>query len=217
MEEVMLFGKPATREQVESFRKNAWYDILVEECRDIKVERAWNIVNEILLCKMEIGQRITQDIKHFDKYGHGRGQALEGLSEDIGVSTREVYRMLSFYEQARTIADDGQKRLFVESNFSVSGLVNAFLDHYKIGKNTSWHSIYTKCLPSVGVEKKDELVDRGRDLIKCLWRHYSGFDPTWQKERCKGCLRLAKCGEIAELVEEQIIREDEEKVRIKGS
>lgn len=58
-------------------------------------------------------------------------------------------------------------------------------------------------------DKLPEPVDRGKDTLKCLAKKYSGLDPVWIKN-CEGCLRLGICQEIVGLIEQDIIREDQE-------
>lgn len=78
-----------------------WFQSLVEDCKTIVCERGFSAAYEILLLKLELGRRISEDWIKLKKYQKGRYKAIQILSEQINQSPSEIYRELQFYETCK--------------------------------------------------------------------------------------------------------------------
>jgi N6-adenosine-specific RNA methylase IME4 len=106
-------------------QQQEWYELLVEECKAIIVERVYRSKQEIIECWHEVGQRILDD-PNYQKFAKGNLGILRQIAGDLGKSYQSLYFATAFY-----------------SKFPV--LSNA-LETMPEGKLVSWHDICNKYL-----------------------------------------------------------------------
>ncbi len=115
--------------------------LLIEECRDIIVEKTfesrWSLIEGYHL----LGERITKD-DNFQKYAKTNQSSLQGLAQNLNIGERTLYYAIQFYEKYPDL----------------SLLPN--------GKAISWSQVITKYLPQ-STESKSKPLSRA-DLIKIL-------------------------------------------------
>ena len=99
-----------------------WYSRLVEDCKDIITEAVFTSRWALVEGYHQLGGRIVAENNLDRKEVYGKN-ILTDLSKSIGVSERNLYRAIQFYEKYPQ------------------------LDTVPEGKNISWNKIVTKYLP----------------------------------------------------------------------
>jgi N6-adenosine-specific RNA methylase IME4 len=131
-------------------KKQEWYQNLVDDCQTIMVERGYRARMEVIEGYHELGERICTDI-NFKKYAKGRGEAVNNLAKDIGLSSVTLYFTMQFYDRWPVLS-------------------NA-LETFKEGKNISWHKIVNKYLPA----PKKEIIILPKGKYNVIYT-----DPPWE-------------------------------------
>jgi hypothetical protein len=112
--------------------KEEWYINLIEDLRDIVVERSFSANWEKILGKHEIGKRILEEYPNFErKYIYGKDIA-GVVAESLNCSRRDINRCIRF---ARKYPN---------------------LNLLPAGKNVSWNKIIREYLPIKKGEENDE-------------------------------------------------------------
>lgn len=101
---------------------------MIADCKAILSERGFNSRMELIQGKWELGERILTD-SNYIKYSKD-SNFIQGISDELGCSTSNIYQCLSFYNQ------------FPEWNNFTNQIE---------GKNVSWYQVTQKYLG--GVEK----------------------------------------------------------------
>jgi hypothetical protein len=76
------------------------YEILLQELISIRTERAFNCHQEVLSAKYEIAEAILNSPLYQGKNSPGSGHLLKRVSDDMGVSSTEIYSSIKFFEAA---------------------------------------------------------------------------------------------------------------------
>jgi hypothetical protein len=107
-----------------------WFAALLEECREILVERMFNARCEVIAAKWELGKRIVTD-PHFEKIVGGRGHRsfIKTVAHRLNINRTDAYYCVRFYER--------------HPGLKVTPDVDSFADFPKEGKNISWTRIKT--------------------------------------------------------------------------
>ena len=98
-----------------------WYQSLVDDVRAAHVEAVHNSRWELLAGYHAIGERIATE-KRLKWNERGNGATLQGLAKSTGVSGRNLYYAIKFYEMFPRLEDVPN------------------------GKNISWHKVTTQLL-----------------------------------------------------------------------
>lgn len=109
-----------------------WFQALIEECRDIIVERRYRIATELLEMKWQIGDRILEDTEKFEKLGISGGKVCHIVSQALSCSKREIERCVQFRKKYPN------------------------LDKLPEGKNITWHKIVNIYLPEKSNNNPEE-------------------------------------------------------------
>ena len=119
--------------------QNEWYQALVEECKDIITEAVftsrWALVEGYWL----LGQRIRED-KLAQEHAKGNKTFVQGLGQNIRVSTSTIYYALQAYDKYPS------------------------LDNIPEGKNISWNKLITKYLPEA---KEERIAEEELGELEC--------------------------------------------------
>jgi len=131
-------------------KEQEWYQNLVDDCQTIIIERGLRARMEVIEGYHELGKRIQTDV-NFKKYAKGRGETVNNLAKDIGISGTTLYCAMQFYEKYPD--------------------VSKALGTFEEGKNISWFKIVNKYLtePKKNKEKKylnSEAEQQFSDYIK---------------------------------------------------
>lgn len=110
-----------------------WYGSLVDDCRAIITEAVFNSRWELIAGYHALGCRISVDT-NWQKWAYGNGERLTDLSNSIGVSERNLYRAIQFYEKYPQ------------------------LDTVPDGKSITWNRIVTRYLPKENGEEVEEHI-----------------------------------------------------------
>ena len=129
----------------DDFVQEDWYHQLKEECEAIITERDFNARMEIVEGKWELGQKITQTHENMDRKKIYGKKIIENLSNDIGVSSSNLFSTVQFYKQ------------FPEETFELA------TEKFPWGKETSWYKITQKYL---GSKKEKEEQKKEEDEYK---------------------------------------------------
>lgn len=108
-----------------------WYESLVTDCKAIMTEAVFNSRWALVEGYHALGERIAND-KQFVKHAKGNETSLTALSGKLGMSSRNLYRALSFYDKFPDINTLPQ------------------------GKNISWNKIVTELLPANVTETEEK-------------------------------------------------------------
>jgi len=95
------------------------YEILLQELISIRTERAFNCHQEVLAGKYEIAEAILTSPLYQGKNSPGSGHLLKRVSDDMGVSSTEIYASIKYYEAA-------------------AGDPEGYLQSFGWGKATTW-------------------------------------------------------------------------------
>jgi hypothetical protein len=137
LEVISLIKSP----QIDDYFHSEQGQLLIEECKDIIVEKTfesrWSLIEGYHL----LGERITKD-DNFQKYAKTNQTSLQGLAQNLNIGERTLYYAIQFYEKYPDLS------LLPEA------------------KNTSWSQIVTKYLPE-RTQSKSNPLSRA-DLIKIL-------------------------------------------------
>ena len=91
------------------FKDEDWYQLLVDDCRAIFVERVYRCRMEVIECKWEIGERIVTDPNYKkltrEDSGKIKGQSsfIKYIAKDIGISRSDAYYCVQFYESQQKV------------------------------------------------------------------------------------------------------------------
>ena len=122
-------------DSISTISNQEWYQVLVEECKAIGIERGFRARLEIVEGKWDLGKRIIDD-KNYVKYSRGGGDFISNLAKDIGMSSSDLYDCIKFASEFDKLSNA------IET----------------LGKNLSWYKIKTEILGN-RTEKK-ELVKK---------------------------------------------------------
>lgn len=123
-----------------------WYKNLVQDCGDIIGETVYITRQALIECKHAIGQRIFTD-PYFKKIQGQKAQhsIIQKLAVDIGISSRDAYYCVQFYEKFPNLS--------------------TLLQKSKEQKNLSWNKIIRNYLPTK--TQKDEVCLHENTITIC--------------------------------------------------
>jgi len=126
-----------------ALQQQDWYQLMIDDCKAILTEAVFTSNWSLLEGYHQLGARLICDTD-FQKHAKGNNKFLETVSKNIGISTRNLYHAMRFYEKYPDI--------------------NKLPD----GKAATWKKVITKYLP----EKKEaeELPDYKYECPKCGFR-----------------------------------------------
>lgn len=132
-------------------RSQVWYERLVDDCRNIIVERGFRARMEVIEGYHELGERIETDVD-FKKWSNLRGEAIRQLAYDIKLSKETLYSAIQFYNK------------YPELSYALQSFKGE-------GKNISWFKIVNKYLS----EPRKEIVPLPEGKWDVLY-----VDPPWE-------------------------------------
>lgn len=107
--------------------KNEWYQLLVDDCKNIITEALFTSRWALVEGYHQLGERIETDV-NYQKYAKGNYSSLQDLAKNIGISERSLYYAIQFYDKYPS------------------------LDEVPEGKNITWNKIITKYLPEPKID-----------------------------------------------------------------
>ena len=126
---------PVVNNSIVGYDNRDWYAVLVEDCKAIITESVFNSRWALIEGYHHLGERIVTD-ENYQKAAKGNHSSLSGLSKNIGIGERNIYRAIQFYDKYPS------------------------LDALPDGKNISWNKIVTQYLPATNKPDKPAWVYR---------------------------------------------------------
>ena len=111
-----------------------WFQLLLDDCQAIKIERETNAREEILNGKWELGKRISEENDDMDRKKVYGNQIVLTLSNTLGNSVSDLHNCVQFYQEYKV--DSFEKVALPE------------------GKNISWYKMVNNHLGNRGSKVK---------------------------------------------------------------
>lgn len=127
----------------ESFEESH-YENLIEQCKEVLVERQFNARFEYMASRWEVGQLVSEYYESYKRDG-----MFASLSEQLAVGESELYRCVQFYKKFPALDWDSAMRILPE------------------GKNLSWNKVKTNILPGKTSPQKKKSLDVEGAIAYC--------------------------------------------------
>lgn len=114
-----------------------WYNLLVDDCRNILTEAVHNSRWDLIQGYHQLGERIVTD-GNYQEFAKGNKTSVQGLAQNIGISERSIYYAIQFYEKYPDLGTVPE------------------------GKNISWNKIITLYLPQPKQNKLEIPIPTGK-------------------------------------------------------
>ena len=132
-----------TKELVD-LSKNDIYQTLLEDIRDVIIEKGTEARVAVIETKWLIGKDIVDSLVKLKRFEYGKS-IVEQLANDLKISASGLYKCLQFYKRVPTATfDEALSKLPEGKNLSWHKITQKYLPDIKTNKNKDWHYIACK-------------------------------------------------------------------------